>query len=301
MPGAASFAVVASSCEPPRVDLDALDPRYGAVLTTTESFLVSYPANWSALDLAPLGVSVPEARRYTATSLRSRDVVDGLLQLDAVTFGDQQMLMPRWVLFDCGAFPGVVYGFGRRAGDLPAAVRAHYRVLDDDDAFVPLSMWVGVRCAEDGAWFGHNLSSANRLLDGAARLPGLATLTKVLGVTLARARVQYGATQWDSDSLELHLRLGDMHLLSAYTPAHTHPETFSYRIDVDQARLRACLEAGWRGPEIEGERVLDAGDAAGIRALHREIEEGARYRLVRAERAAGGRRRLLHLCRSPAA
>jgi len=283
------------------VDLDGLDPRYRAVLTTTESFLVSYPGNWGALDLAPFGLEVPEARRYTATSLRSRDVVDGLQHLDAVTFGDQQMLMPRWVLFDCGAFPGVVYGFGRRARDLPAGVRAHYRVLDRDDVFVPLSMWVAVRCAEEGAWFGHNLSSANRLLEGADRLPGLATLTKVFGVALARARRQYGATQWDSDSLALHLRLGEMELLSAFTPAHTHPETLSYRVDVDPARLRACLQAGWRGPTVEGERVLDAGDAAGILALHREIEDGARYRLVRAERAEGGRGQRLHLCRSPVA
>ena len=30
-----------------------------------------------------------------------------------------------------------------------------------DDQFLPLSMWVAIRCAEDGAWFGHNLSSAN--------------------------------------------------------------------------------------------------------------------------------------------
>jgi hypothetical protein len=293
--------VLASPCESTRVDLDGLDPRYRAVLTTTESFLVSYPGNWSALDLAPFGLEIPEPRRYTATSLRSRDVVDGLHHLDAVTFGDQEMLMPRWVLFDCGAFPGVVYGFGRRAAALPARIRAHYRVLDRDDVFVPLSMWVGVRCAEDGAWFGHNLSSANRLLDGEDRLPGLATVTKAFGVKVARARTQYGATQWDSDSLSLHLRFGELDLLSAFTPAHTHPETLSYRLDVDEARLLGCLRAGWRRPEIEGERVLDARDVAGLQALQREIEDGARFRLVRAEHPAPGPRRLVHLCRSPAA
>ena len=275
--------------------IDDLAPRYRTILATTESFLVTHSANWSALDLAPLGISIPEERRYTATSLRSRELVDGLHHLDAAAFGDQQMLMPRWVLFDCGALPGIVYGFGRRAADLPVAVRAHYQVLDRDDVFVPLSMWVAIRAAEEGAWFGHNLSSANPLLDPDG-LPGLGTLTKALGLRLARARVQYGATQWRSPSLGLHLRFGDLVLLSAFTPAHTHAETLCYRLDVDEARLESCLTAGWRRPQIEGDRILDATDSAGIRALHDEIEAGARVRLVRAERTEEGQR--LHLCRS---
>lgn len=221
-------------------------------------------------------------------------MIDGLHHLDALAFGDQGMRMPRWVLFDCGAFPGIVYGFGRRARDLPERVRAHYQALDCDDAFVPLSMWVAIRAAEEGAWFGHNLASANLLLDPAERLPGLATLSKVLGTRLAQARVLYGATQWTSASIALHLRLGDLHLESAFTPAHTHAETLCYRIEVDEARLQGCLQEGWEPPAVQGDRVLDAADAEGIRALHDEIEAGARWRVVRAERTAGGQR--LHLC-----
>jgi hypothetical protein len=277
--------------------IDDLAPCYRAILATTESFLVSHPGNWSALDLAPCGVTVPAERRVAATSLSSGDLIDGLHRLDAGAFGDQEMLMPRWVLFDCGALPGIVYGFGRRARDLPKGVRAHYGVLDRDDVFVPLSMWVAIRAAEEGAWFGHNLSSANPLLGPDARLPGLGTLTKALGLRLARARTQYGATQWQSPSLALHLRFGDMALLSAFTPAHTHQETLCYRIEVDEARLRSCLATGFRRPHVEGDRILDATDSAGIRALHDEIEAGARFRLVRAEKTAAGQR--LHLCRSP--
>jgi hypothetical protein len=274
-----------------------LAPRYRALLATTESFLITHPANWSALDLGPFGVPIPAERRYAATSLRSREIVDGLHHLDAATFGDQQMLMPRWVLFDCGAFPGIVCGFGRRAAELPAAVRAHYRVLGRDDVFVPLSMWAAIRAAEEGAWFGHNLSSANALLDRDARLPGLGTLTKALGLQVARARAQYGATQWRSPSLALHLRFGDLVLLSAFTPAHTHAETLCYRLDVDEARLEGCLGDGARPPRVQGDRLLDAADSAGIRALHDEIEAGAHWRVVRAERTPVGQR--IHLCRSP--
>jgi hypothetical protein len=86
-----------------------------------------------------------------------------------------------------------------------------------------------------------------------------------------------------------------MHLLSAFTPAHTHQETLSYRIDVDEARILGCLQAGWHSPVVEPDRILSSSDSAGILALHDEIERGARWRIVRAERAPEGQR--LHLCR----
>jgi hypothetical protein len=188
------------------------------------------------------------------------------------------------VLFDCGEFPGVVFGFGMRARELPDYARAAYQVTDRDDAFVPLSMWVAIRCAEEGAWFGHNLSSANLILKGDDALPGLAVLTKALGVKLTRAVKQYGATQWSSSSIGLHLRLGEMEVLSAYTPAHTHPETFSYRIDVDDERLVSSLLADWSAPDPVGQRRIGGDDIAAIQALHEALERGERYRLLRAER-----------------
>ncbi len=274
-----------------------LAANYRAILERCEPFLVSYPGNWPALDLAPLGLPIARERRYTATELGSRRVIDGLHRLDAATFGDQEMLMPRWVLFDCGEFPGVVYGFGRRAGELGPKARAHYQLegKEHDDVFVPLSMWVAIRCAEEGAWFGHNLSSANVVLDAGESIAGLATITKVLGVKVTRAAKQYGATQWDSTSIGLHLRLGDMQLLSAFTPAHTHPETFAYRIDVDDRVLTRSLLAGWRAEAARGERTLAADDHAGIERLHHDIERGEQWTLVRAERRDGAQ--LLHLRR----
>jgi hypothetical protein len=269
------------------VDLKSLPlaPRFARVIARCEPFLISFPGNWPALDLAPFGLEVRDERRYTATTLRSREVVDGLHRLDEVTFGGQDMLMPRWVLFDCGEFPGVVFGFGARARDLPSYLCQAYEV-DAGDSFVPLSMWVAIRCAEEGAWFGHNLSSANLLLKGEDALPGLALITKALGVKLTRATKQYGATQWSSASIGLHLRLGEMELLSAYTPAHTHPETFAYRIDVSDHDLVKSMLESWTEPSSPGERIIAADDHDGIVALHRQIEAGARYRLVRVERAA---------------
>lgn len=269
-----------------------LEPRFRKIIERCEPFLISYPGNWSALDLSPFGLTITEEHRYTATRLSSRDVVDGLHRLDAITFGDQDMLMPRWVMFDCGEFPGIVVGFGMKARDLPDYARKAYGVSDRDDAFVPLSMWVAIRCAEEGAWFGHNLSSANVILTGEHALPGLALITKALGVKLSRATKQYGATQWSSSSIGLHLRLGDMEVLSAYTPAHTHAETFSYRIDVEHERLVSSMLEGWSPPQTQGRRIVPGDDAEAIQALHGELEQGPRWQIVRAERRDGGPSRL---------
>ena len=271
----------------------AIADRYRHILQTCEPFLISHPGNWPALNLSPFGVTIAKRRRYSATSLSSRDVINGLHRLDAASFGDQGMLMPRWVLFDCGEFPGIVFGFGAKASALPAAARQHYRATDRDDMFVPLSMWVAIRCAEDGAWFGHNLSSANVLLRGPHTLPGLATITKILGVKLTRARKQYGATQWASASIGLHLRLGNMQLLSAYTPAHTHDETFAYLIAVDDHQLLSSMHHDYCRPTPQGDITFAADDSSRIRELHGRIEQGERYQLVGVQQS--DRAAIMHL------
>lgn len=279
------------------MDLTSADlaVSYRAILDQCEPFLITYPANRSALNLAPYGITISEERLYTATSLRSRDVVDGLHALDAATFGDKDMRMPRWVLFDCGEFPGIVFGFGRRARELSSDLRTKYGV-DDDETFVPLSMWVAIRCAEEGAWFGHNLSSVNVMASADDTLKGLATLTKAVGVKVTRATKQYGATQWSSPSIGLHLKLGEMHLLSAYTPAHTHPETLAYRVDVDHAATLARLSEGARPRPRTGERIVAADDRAELERLQRELERGDAWILTRAETPPSGPQRL-HLVR----
>lgn len=277
----------------PRIDPAQLDARYRHILETCDPYLVTYPGNLEALELSPFGHALPQENIFDPTTLRSRTVIDSLHHLDAFSFGGQDMLMPRWVLFDCGEFPGIVYGFGRRAKDLELPVRAAYQVTDPkhDDAFIPLSMWVALRCAEPGAWFGHNLSSAN-LVAVRDPLPGLATITKAFAVRLTKATRQYGATQWTSKSLNIHLSLGDMRLLSAYTPAHTHPETFAYRIDVDAQRLVAPLRPGWSRPTSGGSQHLDAGDTSAIQKLHGAIEAGEAWDLLRVERRPAAPQRL---------
>ena len=88
------------------------------------------------------------------------------------------------------------------------------------------------------------------------------------------------------------MALGEMKLLNAYTPAHTHVETFTYRIDVTAERLSAALRPGWRRPTDGGDRYVDSDDSAGIRALLDDLDQGARLRLHRLEPRAGEHQRL---------
>lgn len=272
---------------------EELAPKYQKILATCEPYLVTYPGNHGALDLRPFGLEIAPERIYDPTTMRSREVIDGLHHLDAFSFGGQEMLMPRWVLFDCGEFPGIVFGFGRRASELGDELRRAYDVIGPtfNDVFVPLSMWVAIRCAEDGAWFGHNLSSSNYVAQ-TEPLSGLGTITKSYGIALTQAAKQYGATQWSSTSINLHLAVGDMALLNAYTPAHTHVETFTYLIRASYERISAPLRPGWRRPTDGGDRYVDSDDPGAIRALQDEIEQGARLQLHRVERKPGSAQRL---------
>lgn len=275
------------------LDRSALAPKYQHILDCCEPYLVTYPGNHSAVDLSPYGLTIDPERVYDPTRLRSREVIDGLHRLDAFSFGGQEMLMPRWVLFDCGEFPGIVFGFGRKASELGDELRRAYDVIgpSHNDTFVPLSMWVAIRCAEDGAWFGHNLSSSNYVAQ-TEPLSGLGTITKAFGVRLAKIVKQYGATQWSSTSINLHLALGEMNLLNAYTPAHTHVETFTYRIDVDPKRVAAPLMPGWRRPTEGGDRFVDSDNPGAIKALHEEMEQGTKLVLHRVEQRPGNAQRL---------
>ncbi|MEM7157239.1 MAG: hypothetical protein AAF799_30580 [Myxococcota bacterium] len=270
-----------------------LAPKYQRILETCEPYLVTYPGNHGALNLKPFGLEISDERTYDPTRMRSREVIDGLHRLDAFSFGGQEMLMPRWVLFDCGEFPGIVFGFGRKAKELGDELRRAYDVLgpSNNEVFVPLSMWVAIRCGEQDAWFGHNLSSSNYVAQ-TEPLSGLGTITKSYATQVARVKKQYGATQWSSTSINLHLALGEMHLLNAYTPAHTHVETFTYRIDSADDRVSAPLMPGWRRPTEGGDRFVDSDNPGAIRALQDEIEQGAKLTLHRVEHRPGNTQRL---------
>jgi hypothetical protein len=267
--------------QPPATDappwVASLRPRYRRILEECRPFLVTYRGNLPHLDRSPFGLAISPELCFDPTERRSASFIDSLHVLDGVAFGGKGMLMPRWVLFDCGELPGIVFGFARRAGDLPRRAQEIYAA--PPDAMVALSMWIAIPTAEPGTWVGHNLASANEVLEGDA-LPGLATLTKALGIRVARAKKQVGVTQWASPSVGIHLTFGDLRLLSAWTPAHSIAESFCYCMDVSEGRLLSSFMEGYDPPIAQFDREIDPGDAAALVALQDEIEAGAEYSIV---------------------
>lgn len=261
------------------------------LLEQLQPFVLSHRANWPHLNLEPLGVKITDTHVFDPAQLRSGRLVEGLLRLDRLTFARQAMGMPRWVLYDCAAFPGVVVGLGQVTSEMSDTLQRAYGVRPNG-AFLPLSMWAAIPCARPGAWFGHNLSSANVALPRGERFPRLATLTKALGLAVARATRQYGATQWESPALPLHRRFGPLHLDAAWIPAHTHPGSLSYHLDLDEAAIRGALGPPPARPD-QVDMTVDAADTDALHALQLRLEAGQDWSLVGMTDAPDGRTLLL--------
>ena len=98
--------------------------RNDAIFETLEPFLVAAPWHADHFDRAPFGVAVPDSNVVDPTRLDSAPFLDRLCTLDTLTFGPEGMPMPRWVFYDGAELPGGIFGFGRRAQDLPNDVAA---------------------------------------------------------------------------------------------------------------------------------------------------------------------------------
>ena len=247
------------------------------ILEQYRTFVVATPQNLVQLDAQPFGIETT----WHVDPLRagSETFLDLLQRLDALTFGNEGMPMDKWVFYDCAELPGFIYGFAAPAGELTASERRLFGLEAGYDGPVPLSMYIAIPMVEEGAWFGHNLASLGRTFPE-RRLQYLGTITKAIALKAFRVERFLGATQWRSKALYIHTKFGPLDLLTAYTPAHSMPETLTYAFDVTEASLRAA--AG--DPDVvltfpEPTMELDAADEEGMKALQREIEEGARFLL----------------------
>ena len=252
---------------------DALLDDYG-------TFVVAMERNLPFLDTSPFGVDI---RRFIdPTRVESGVFLHLLRSLDALTFGPEGMPMDKWVFYDCAEMTGFVYGLSTPAGDLDDRERELLGLPPGYDGPVPISMYIAMPMLEPGCWLGHNLASLNRTLPD-RRLGFLATITKAMGLKAYRVEQCYGATQWASRAVRLHARFGPLDLLTAYTPAHTFPETLTYRFPVDDG----CLRAAMGDPRAEAAIVrpapdlhLGVEDSEGMLRLQREIEAGARFQIT---------------------
>lgn len=243
-----------------------------------------------SLDLAPFGL----AGTHVIDPLRmgASPFLDRLQRLDALTFGPEGLPMPRWVFYDCAELPAAIFGFARPVRTVHEKTRALFGLSHVDDGLVPYSMYAALPMFRAGHWFGHNLSSLAPVLDdhdpAGPSLKGLGSFTKALGVKVFGVDRLLGATQWASPSLFIHAKFGPLELVTAYTPAHTEPETLTYAVDLDDLRLRATL--GDPSVRIERPRPtleLRSDDVAGMRALQDRIEAGERFCITGPPRREG--------------
>jgi len=242
-------------------------------------FVVAPSFTRASLDLAPFGLSITHA--YDPLRMGSSAFLDRLQRLDALTFGPEGLPMPRWVFYDCAELPAAIFGFGRPSRDAHPRTRALFGLPDGDTGLVPYSMYAALPMFRAGQWFGHNLSSLAPVLDdtdpAGPSLKGLGSITKALGLAVLGVDRLLGATQWASTALFIHTKFGPLELVTAYTPAHSEPETLTYAVDLDTNRLRATLG----DPTARIERPapqfhVASDDVEALRALQDRIEAGER-------------------------
>lgn len=152
---------------------------------------------------------------------------EAMLMIDRYGFSEKDMVMARWVFYDCAMIPGIAVGYGVKNEDAPQAVKDFYKM---DLELYPLSMFILIPTLEAGTFFAHNLCSINQALPGLYK--GLAQYSKALGLSLMKAKYLMGPTQWNSDSLYVHMKFGEMEILSAATKLHGTPYTLTYKVKI---------------------------------------------------------------------
>lgn len=257
--------------------LALLDPKYHHILSQAEPYILSYPENWKAFDLKPWGLVIPERNRLSCLSLKNEKFFELLHTLDDITFGPMGMPMEKWVFFDCAEMPGGITGMAIQSKSLPERVLKRFNITSSYDGPVPISMYMAIPMVGPGCWFGHNLSSANNILKPG--LPGLGLLTKALALKIFQIKTLFGATQWDSKAMHIHLQLGNMQIMSALTPAHTLKKTLSYKSTFTDEQILQALSGKTRKAAHWG-TLIPADDENFLNTTQKQIEDGHDFHLV---------------------
>ncbi len=254
--------------------MDSIASKYKVILKQTQCYLLSFPGNLEHYDLTPFGKDISKENQLSCISAKNERFYDLLHSLDAVAFGPMGMPMEKWVFYDCGEMPGGIFGFSVTADKLTDEGLKEYDVTPDFKGIIPISMYVSIPMATKGHWFGHNLSSANRVLKD--KLPGLGLLTKAYALKAFNINNMYGATQWDSKALHIHLQLADMEIISAYTPAHTFKNTMTYKSYYDDQSLIERLN-GIKRESKNYDFLYPSDDVEYSKNFQKKIEDGERY------------------------
>jgi len=265
-----------------------LRPPNALLLERLVPFAVAGEAVRARMDLRPFGEAIVPERFFDPLRSESTLILERLRALDALSFGPGEMAMPRWILLDGAGLSGAIIGLAARAEEAGDPVRELFGLRADDTGLVPYSMYIAIPSFEPDTWVGHNLASLASRQPRGENLRGLGGLTKAIALRALRARSQLGAAQWDSVALRVHVRLGALRLLTAWTPAHTKPWTFTYMAQIDEKRLRHLARDPDGQVSMPGaERWLRVDDHEGMQDLQHEIERGERWCIVGPAASAG--------------
>ena len=260
--------------------------RNDRILQSLETFVVTTRENQPALNLEPFGL--PTRWLIDPTRRASGTFLDLLQRLDALTFGPEGMPMDKWVFYDCAELPGFIYGFALESGRLSSAERELFGCPPGYGGPVPFSMYIAIPMFEPGAWFGHNLASLNATFPH-RNLGGLGSITKSFALKAFGVSSFFGATQWLSKALYIHTKFGPLDITTAYTPAHSIPETLTYGFEVTDTALRAaCGDPSVQIARPTPDVHLNAQDVEAMKRIQADIEAGARYVMVGAPSVQGG-------------
>lgn len=229
--------------------------KYEITLNKIKPYLFCNAQSLSSFDLAPFGIEVTSDLIFDCTKTSSEKFFNKITKMDEISFGDQEMGMDRWVLYDCSAMPGAIFGFA----------------IEQAGEWTPISMYIAIPMVEKDHWFGHNLSSLNIHLGGL--YPGLGLLTKVFALKVLNITKQYGATQWGSAAINIHAKLSPLKLITSYTPIHTHKNSLTYLAQYSSESLKKIL-AGEELVPLETSFELDGSDNQMLQQLQKKIENG---------------------------
>jgi len=258
-----------------------LAPPNVALLERLVPFVVATESVRARLDTSPFDLALSPDCVLDPLRSESTQLLERLWALDTATFGPGLMAMPRWILLDGAGLSGAIVGLASHPENASDAVLEILGLERPVAGLVPYSMYIAIPSFEADTWVGHNLASLGVRRPEGESLAGLGSLTKAIALRILRARCQLGAAQWDSVALRVHVRLGALRLLTAWTPAHSKASTFTYAARIDEASLRhLARDPGGRVSMPRAEYWLATDDHAGMQALQQKIEDGEPWYIV---------------------
>lgn len=207
--------------------------------------------------------------------LKEITFAEQILHLENTAFGPQSMPIPRWVFYDCGIVPGFVTGFAMRAASMSPELQQVMKPSAGPQDWVPISLFIIIPAMRPGEWVAHNLCAVNSLLSEGERFYALGFLSKAFGLWYANIQTCCGMTQWGNPALKLHSHYGNLEILTAFTPVHSHAHTMTYRCQVDPSIWPRFFD---KKPNLDFERtheeigrLIDPKSEDSMKELHESI------------------------------